>query len=231
MRSYHQVCGVAKGLDVIGDRWTLLIVRELLIRDACRYTDLRNGLPGIATNLLAQRLRELEQAGIIYTEAAPPPVATTLFRLTPRGQDLEPVIKAIGDWSRPLLADLDDSETIQSHWLVLPLRFYLQDAAPSEPAITIALRPGDEPIVLQTTGGSVSARLGTTEHPNLILSGPPLLLLAVLLGRIALADARDRGLTYEGDPKLLRRLRPRPPERDTPALNTAPPAATTGALA
>ena len=65
MRSYGQFCGLAKALDVIGDRWTLLIVRELLIRGACRYTDLRNGLPGIATNLLAERLRELEEAGVV----------------------------------------------------------------------------------------------------------------------------------------------------------------------
>ena len=85
MRSYGQFCGLAKALDVIGDRWTLLIVRELLIRGACRYTDLRNGLPGIATNLLAERLRELEEAGVIEREEAPPPIATTLFRLTPRG--------------------------------------------------------------------------------------------------------------------------------------------------
>ncbi len=217
---------MAKGLDVIGDRWTLLIVRELLIRGACRYTDLRNGLPGIATNLLAQRLRELEQAGIIYSEAAPPPVATTLFRLTPRGQDLEPVIKAIGDWSRPLLANPDDNDTLQSHWLVLPLRFYLQDATPGQPPITIALRTGDEPIVLQTIEGSVRARLGTTEHPDLILSGPPQLLLAVLLGRITVADARDQGLTYDGDPKLLRRLRPSPTGLRTRELEAAPPSAT-----
>ncbi len=216
---------------MIGDRWTLLIVRELLIRGACRYTDLRNGLPGIATNLLAQRLRELEQAEILYSQAAPPPVATTLFRLTPRGEELESVIRAIGYWSRPLLVDFDDSDTFQSHWLVLPLRFYLQDATPSEPPITIALRTGDEPIVLQTIEGSVNAWLGSTEHPGLILSGPALLLLAVLLGRVALAEARDQGLTYEGDPKLLGRLRPRPPERDPPELNTAPGAAATGALA
>ncbi len=231
MRSYHQVCGVAKGLDVIGDRWTLLIVRELLIRDACRYTDLRNGLPGIATNLLAQRLRELEQAGIIYSQAAPPPVATTLFRLTPRGQDLEPVIKAIGDWSRPLLADPDDGDTFQSHWLLLPLRFYLEDAAPSEPPITIALRTGDEPIVLQTTDGSVSAQLGTAADPDLILSGPPLLLLAVLLDRITVAGARHRGLTYDGDLKLLRRLRPSPAGRKERELEAGLPPAATGALA
>src|SRR5690349_25102414 len=85
MRSYGQYCSVAKALDVVGDRWTLLIVRELLLQGPCRYTDLRNGLPGIATNLLADRLNELEGAGLVRREEAAPPVATTLFRLTEAG--------------------------------------------------------------------------------------------------------------------------------------------------
>ena len=70
MRSYGQYCSIAKALDVVGDRWTLLIIRELMIRGACRYTDLKNGLPGIATNLLADRIRELESAGLIRREDA-----------------------------------------------------------------------------------------------------------------------------------------------------------------
>ena len=95
MRSYDEYCALAKSLDVVGDRWTLLIVRELELRGACRYTDLRNGLPGIATNLLADRLRELEAAGLVAREEAPPPVATTLFQLTERGnvRDLMPRVE------------------------------------------------------------------------------------------------------------------------------------------
>src|SRR6185312_3489515 len=84
MRSYDEYCAIAKSLDVVGDRWTLLIVRELSLRGASRYTDLRNGLPGIASNLLADRLRELEHAGVVAREEAPPPIATALCRLTPR---------------------------------------------------------------------------------------------------------------------------------------------------
>src|SRR5690242_12900964 len=83
MRTYRQYCGLARALDLVGDRWTLLIVRELLILGPSRYTDLRNGLPGIATNLLVDRLRELEEAGLVEREQAAPPVATALFRLTP----------------------------------------------------------------------------------------------------------------------------------------------------
>src|SRR6059058_2489208 len=105
MKSYGQYCGLAKALDLVGDRWSLLIVRELLLRDACRYTDLREGLPGIATNLLADRLRDLESAGVVEREEAPPPVATTLFRLTERGRELLPALHALGHWGGPMLGD------------------------------------------------------------------------------------------------------------------------------
>src|SRR5262249_49373954 len=104
MRTYDQYCAIAMALDAVGDRWTLLIVRELLIQERCRYTDLRNGLPGIASNLLVDRLRELEERGIVTREEAPPPIATTLFRLTPRGEALKPVLAALGQWGAPLLA-------------------------------------------------------------------------------------------------------------------------------
>src|SRR5690349_16807493 len=96
MRSYRQACAIAKALDVVGDRWTLLIVRELLTHGACRYTHLQSGLPGIATNLLAERLDELVESGLVSREAPSPPIATALFRLTERGHQLEPVIEALG---------------------------------------------------------------------------------------------------------------------------------------
>src|SRR5436190_11664980 len=103
MRSYGQYCALARGLDVIGDRWSLLIVRELLLRGPSRYTDLRNGLPGIATNLLADRLRTLEASGLVAREDAPPPIATTLFTLTERGEQLKHVILELGRWAAPLM--------------------------------------------------------------------------------------------------------------------------------
>src|ERR1041384_6285143 len=104
MRSYNQFCAVAKSLDVVGERWTLLIVRELLLRGPSRYTDLRNGLPGIATNLLADRLQELERAGVAAREDPPPLTATTLFSLPPRGRELASVVRELGRWGLPLMA-------------------------------------------------------------------------------------------------------------------------------
>src|SRR3954470_819895 len=98
MKSYGHFCGIAKALDAIGDRWSLLIVRELLVRGPCRYTDLRAGLPGIATNLLADRLVDLETAGVIRRAAISRPTPAALFDLTDRGRTLEPVLFALSEW-------------------------------------------------------------------------------------------------------------------------------------
>src|SRR5919198_4404685 len=210
MRSYGQYCGVAKALDVLGERWTLLIVRELLIRGPSRYTDLRHGLPGIATNLLAARLRELEEAGIVQREDAPPPVATTLFELTERGKALEPILHELGRWAGPLLAlPAEEDSKFNAYWLALPARLHLTDAAPGRRPGGIQIRGGAEPLVIGGGEGEVHTRVGQAEEPDLTLDGPPHLLVGLLLGRIELAQARAGGLSYEGDPKVLRRIRPR----------------------
>src|SRR5215468_2376469 len=121
MRSYGQYCSVAKALDVVGDRWTLLIVRELILQGPCRYTDLKDALPGIATNLLAERLRELEAAGLIWREDAAPPVATTLFHLTEAGTELEPALAALGAWGIRYMAEPADHDEFRSHWFAFPI--------------------------------------------------------------------------------------------------------------
>lgn len=209
MRSYGQYCSVAKALDVIGDRWNLLIIRELLLRAPCRYTDLLHGLPGIATNLLADRLRGLERAGIVSREDAPPPVATTLFSLTDRGRELKPILRQLGQWGAPLMLEPADEDTFRSRWLELPVELFLTDAAPDSPPVTIELRTGDEPMLIETVDGSVRARPGAAEEPDLVLSGEPQLVVGLLSGRLALADARAHGLECEGDADALRRLQAR----------------------
>lgn len=209
MRSYQQYCALAKALDVVGDRWTLLIVRELLLRGACRYTDLRHGLPGIATNLLATRLRALELGGVVQREAAPPPIATTVFQLTSRGRELEPVLRQLGRWGAPLLGKPKRKETFQSHWLLLPMKHLLRDHAPDSPPMAIEVRAGDEPLVIEASAGSIHARTGSVSRPTAVLAGPPALVLGLLGGRLGLDAARAAGLRYEGDPAALGRLQPR----------------------
>jgi DNA-binding HxlR family transcriptional regulator len=207
MRSYAQYCGLAKALDVVGDRWTLLIVRELLIAGPCRYTDLLDGLPGIATNLLTDRLAQLEADGLV-TRAAVRPAERTLYRLTPRGEELRLVIRALGSWARPLLGARGRGEVFRGHWLALPLELYLSDRTPRRRAISIEIRCGGETLVLETKEGEIRVRPGSSEHPDARISGTPELILGVLLGRLELPAGRARGLHYEGDPRILRRLQP-----------------------
>jgi DNA-binding HxlR family transcriptional regulator len=206
MRGYNQRCGLAKALDVVGDRWTLLLIRELLIRDACRYTDLRLGLPGIATNLLADRLRELEAGGVVERFDAPPPVATTLFRLTPRGRALEPALLLLGQWGAPLLADADPAEPLQPHWLVLPLRMHLRDRGPDGPPMRLALRADGEAITVTLGGGAVDVALGECANPDARLSGSSDTLLKLLTGRIGLRAAGALGVVHQDGQYGLSRL-------------------------
>ena len=208
MRSYGEYCSLAKALDVVGDRWTLLIVRELTIQGPCRYTDLRNGLPGIATNLLADRLRELEQAGIVHREEAPPPIATTLFTLTSRGEELRPAVEELTRWGLPLMGEQRPDDAVRSHWLIAAIDLMLTDRTPERPPVTIELRTGDRPIVVETADGFVRARLGAVVDPDLTLTGEPRAVLGTVLGMIPLDDGRALGLRYDGDPKILDRIRP-----------------------
>jgi DNA-binding HxlR family transcriptional regulator len=208
VRSYRQYCSLARALDVIGDRWTLLIVRELLLRGACRYTDLRDGLPGIATNLLADRLRDLEQAGLVAREDAPPPIAATLFGLTARGEELEPALHALARWGIPLMVDDDAQDAFREHWLTFPVDLYLSDRTPDRPPITIELRTGGQPMHLETIDGAVRVRHGEAERPAAVLTGTPRLVLGVLTGMLELGEARARGLRCDGDERALRRVQP-----------------------
>jgi DNA-binding HxlR family transcriptional regulator len=209
MRSYGEYCPLAKALDVVGDRWSLLIIRELLIRGPSRYTDVRNGLPGIASNLLAARLRELEKVGVIRREAAPPPIATTLFHLTQRGEELRPVVLQFARWGVPLLATAPDGDSFRGHWLALPVQVAnLTDHAPDRPPITIEVRVGEEWALIETAQGEVRTRQGPAENPDAVLNGPLPLIIAVLAGRLALGEARQRGVGYEGHPEVLGRVQP-----------------------
>jgi DNA-binding HxlR family transcriptional regulator len=209
MRSYNQLCGLAKALDVIGDRWSLLIVRELLLReDGARYTDLRDGLPGIATNLLAKRLRALEDAGIVERQDAPPPVATTLFRLTERGRDLREAIHALGRWGSPLLAEASGDETFLSHWLALPLEIYASDHAPAERPGTIEVRAGGDPLLVEVGRGEVRARPGSDEDADMQLTAAPKVIVGLFAGRLTFAEAKEHGLESVGDAAVLARVQP-----------------------
>jgi DNA-binding HxlR family transcriptional regulator len=219
MRSYGQYCSVARALDVVGDRWTLLIVRELLLQGPCRFTDLKNGLPGIATNLLSGRLKELEDAALISREDAPPPVATTLYALTPNGLALEPVLKALGSWGLPYMVAERPDDAFQAHWLAYAASWFTTDADPDAPPVVIQLAASDKSAVIEIGGGQIHTRVGRVAHPDLVLDGPPRSILGLLTGMIDIERATQTALTVTGQRNMLNRLRPasqsRPDAQDT----------------
>src|SRR5256712_11513387 len=193
MRSYGQFCGLAKSLDVIGDRWTLLIVRELLIRGPSRYTDLRIGLPGIPTSLLAERLRDMEEAGLLGGHMSPAPAAAAVYGLTQRGEALETVIAALGRWAAPLLEAPAKDDVFLPHWLVLPARLYLTDRAPRKPPVSVEVRDRDERVTLEAGNGRATARAGPAGKPGAVVLGPTPVAWQLPLWEIDLAHARTAG--------------------------------------
>ncbi|WP_309095813.1 helix-turn-helix domain-containing protein [Streptomyces sp.] len=119
-RSYDQYCSAARALDVVGDRWTLLIVRELLAGPR-RYTDLHADLPGVSTDVLASRLRDMERDGLATRRRLPPPGAANVYELTPRGRELLPVLQALGEWGQGELGERRPTDAVRAHWFALPL--------------------------------------------------------------------------------------------------------------
>jgi DNA-binding HxlR family transcriptional regulator len=217
MRSYHQYCSIAKALDVIGDRWTLLVIRELALRGACRYSDLQDGLPGISTNLLADRLRELETAGVVVKREPKPPVATPVFELTEHGQGLIPVLKQLMSWGRRyMVTGPEPDDQFRGRWLIWPAERYLTDHLPEQPAEVIQLRADDEPITVEVGSGRVSAHAGDDIPPDATLTGDPQAILALLTGYRTLDDIRDANLRPTGNESAIERVLP---GRTDPAID------------
>ncbi|MER6690871.1 winged helix-turn-helix transcriptional regulator [Streptomyces minutiscleroticus] len=119
-RSYDQYCSAARALDSVGDRWTLLIVRELLAGPR-RYTDLHADLPGVSTDVLASRLRDMEREGLTTRRRLPPPGAAYVYELTARGRRLLPVLQALSAWGAPALGERAATDAVRAHWFALPL--------------------------------------------------------------------------------------------------------------
>jgi DNA-binding HxlR family transcriptional regulator len=208
VRSYGQYCSIARALDVVGDRWTLLILRELLLKGPCRFTDLKNGLPGVATNLLSARLKELEDAAIVARHDAPPPVATALYELSEHGLALEPVLQALGLWGLRFMNTDRPDDAFQAHWLTYAALSLTTDADPTGPPAVIQLIASDQEAVIELHDGQVHTRVGQADKPDLVISGPARVVLGLLTGGMDYKSATKLGLSARGKRNLLRRIRP-----------------------
>jgi DNA-binding HxlR family transcriptional regulator len=191
-RSYGQHCTVAKALDVVGERWTLLLVRELLTGPK-RFKDLLEGLPGIGTNLLAARLKALEECGILRRDTLPPPAGSGVYGLTELGRSLEPVVVALSRWGSRLVGDPRDGDERRPAWAAMALRSLLREEAAGVPRETYELRIDGEAFHLRLEDGTVEARQGPAETPDVVVSGDSGTLLALCAGRLALEEALGSG--------------------------------------
>ncbi|MFG2721676.1 winged helix-turn-helix transcriptional regulator [Streptomyces sp. NPDC048416] len=156
-RSYDQYCASARALDAVGDRWTLLVVRELL-GGPRRYTDLHADLPGVSTDVLAARLKDMEAQGLAIRRRLPPPGAATVYELTPRGVGLLPVLTALAEWGAPDLTERRPTDAVRAHWFALPLLNRLP--APKVPSVVEVVL--DEGVFHLRLGGE---RLGYGDGP------------------------------------------------------------------
>jgi DNA-binding HxlR family transcriptional regulator/putative sterol carrier protein len=202
-RTYDQYCGLAQALDLVGERWSLLIVRELLMGPK-RYTDLRAGLPGIATNLLADRLKGLEEIGVVHREYRPPPIAATVYELTERGRALDGAIIELGRWGGMSLGSPDPDQDFKASWFALGMRATFRPAVAGDADGDYEFRIGDEVFSFEIRDGCAHARQGPSDSPDLVLEADPQTFLALLGGRLAPSDALEKGAArIEGSRRAL----------------------------
>jgi DNA-binding HxlR family transcriptional regulator len=167
-RTYQQYCPLAYSLDMIGERWTLLIIRELLFGPR-RYTDLQEGLPGLGSNLLSQRLKDLEQADIIQRQKLPPPARTVVYELTEAGHDLEPVISALVGWGKRFLQippPEGDIHSIMS--LMWGLKEIFQPHLAQDINMTTEMHVENEVFRVRVREGLLDIRQGLEDEADLI---------------------------------------------------------------
>jgi DNA-binding HxlR family transcriptional regulator len=205
-RSYGDACRFAYALDLVGERWALLVVRELLLGPK-RFTDLRHGLPGASPNILSERLRELEQGGVVHRRKLSPPAAAQVYELTEWGEELEPIVTKLGAWGARSPVPPEHRE-IGPDSIVLALRSLFDPAAAGELEATYQLQIGDAPFRVDVAGGEVALARGAAERPKASIAvDEPGTLAAILTGQLPLEEAIQSGAAKAvGAKRELRRF-------------------------
>ena len=197
MKRYAQRCPAAIALDVIGERWTPLIVRELLLGPK-RFTDLADGLPGIGTNILTNRLAGLQEQGVVEKRTLPRPTPVAVYELTEAGRALAPVLRELRAWGARFGPAPRRGDAVQPAWIV-------QSAAGRNPRLgpgrTCELRVGDDSFALTGTDDGVDVRAATVATPEAVMTIEPRLFLRLASGRVDPADAAAQ-IEVQGDGRL-----------------------------
>lgn len=205
-RGYRQACGIAHGLDLVGERWALLIVRELLLGPK-RFTDLRGGLPGASPNALTERLHELSQAGVVRHRRLPPPAASWVYELTDWGRELEPILLDLGTWA-VRSAQVDESAYASLDSVMLTIRTYFRGGAGGSATLLVRLIDGNAEqsfgVRLDATKAEVSHE--PPGHPDATITTDKSTLLSVLDQHARLESALGSVMTIDGDVEVARGL-------------------------
>lgn len=206
-RSYNQFCALAFALDAIGERWTLLIVRELLTGPR-RFKDLIDGLPDISTNLLTERLKSLEQQTIIRRRVLPPPAGSTVYELTPFGLDLEKAVLELGKWGSRLLPPSLEGlalPSLGSTSLAIKAFFHPEQAQGIHE--TYELHLGKEVLQVRFNDGEISVQQGQTYKPDAVFYTEMQVFIGLFAGQLQVNDAIAGGsIRVEGDAQALSRF-------------------------
>lgn len=203
-RSYGDACGIARALDVVGERWALLVVRELLLGPQ-RFTELRHALANASSNLVADRLRELEDRGVLRRRKLAPPAGSRVYELTERGRELEPIVLALGEWGvrTPLPPT---PTTLSSTSVLLALRTFAHPD-PAAPVTTCRLELDDRVWTVRVAAGRLDVQPGEPTETDVCLRADPRTLAVLIEEPDALEDAVAAGTAVvEGDLAALHRL-------------------------
>ena len=204
-RRYEDACGAAHALDLVGERWALLVMRELMLGPK-RFSDLRADLPGISANVLTQRLEGLEVAGILVKRRLPPPSSAQVYELTSWGYEAEPVFQVLGRWAARSPSH-DPSLPLSAVSLLLSFRTMFDPARAGGFDASVGLRLGRESFVVRIAGGRIEAERGAADGADLILTGAPPAVAASVYGGVPLEALEAQGtLEIEGDRTLAARF-------------------------
>ena len=179
-RRYDDACGTAHALELIGDRWTLLVLRELMLGGR-RFSDLRGDLPGISANVLIQRLAELEQRGLVVRKQLPPPANAQVYEATEWGLEAEPIVQALGRWAARSPRH-DPTLPISGVSILLSFRTMLSEKRAGDLDARVGFVFGRDRYVGRIKKGRIKVARGDPEIADLIFSGPPTAMAAVVYG-------------------------------------------------
>jgi DNA-binding HxlR family transcriptional regulator/putative sterol carrier protein len=204
-RCYDQYCPMAHALSLVGERWSLLVVRELL-RGPKRYTDLAHGLPGIGTNILAARLRDLEEGGIIEKRKLPPPYASTVYDLTDYGRELDEVMHALARWGARSLGPPGPEDELYEEWGVNAFAALFDPEAARGLTETYVLNIDDDVFTARIQDGHLEATCGAAEDADVVVETDIKSFFPLVSGELAPAAAVEQGRArIEGDPAAVER--------------------------